>query len=795
MCDFWALQYNRDIELQINKNQHINAETKAVLTQTVHIYRETIQYRIEFKKLLFSIQKFRRAPELAINYRWLKLAMKLYSEWEGFHHKIEEWDRQKEGEKHLKQKPLFIERWMIDVYAELSLLTARALAEGGAYEWLYTVADESTEILTHWIKRWSEIYHHTSNPLDNSVDSYFTFSPRVIRYQEASLYAWRAFARYECRFDPVTRARCELQDKLPDSLRIETPRENYLDMIQEDIRLSRTHILYHPLSLYMQARVYSAKGLHEQAIDEYERLLDVILPYDPKAPVTIDQFEVYNDRQEGPPSRSRRDHMRYMEMISGRQQFYDLIDKAQIHLAIADAYRAMNRPELRAKHLSEAIRWSPYEDLDLDIFLRLANQLNNMEYYQEALSVLESARISTLQEHSWQPSFTQYQTPPIMQALVMTRSGDYHRSLNLAKQIAYNFQLKIQLPDKKFLKTLGGLKEDELDSFVRWFNQVDEKLNQFSQQGKALQTNREIVNWLSEDLQRITGEQLEAPKNLWELIETFAKQSHRYFAEPSKDRLLKVFNQLQDHPEMLDSVMCRALVLFDQELFISLLKELKSESSDDGIDFILQSQMLAFLAQESSFKMSQLAELANVLAYNRAETGIVLENAFVDSAMAFVVIYYLQAVAPRETELRRQLSHKLAQVSDTFAWVRYRYFTHTSYKTSTGVTQVEFFNLITRFFHIAIRYDQQRAIIHFHLTRVYLKEIELLASSKRPISQEFALEVERLLTQAFRHWNEARNADKFNHVHVHLAWIYNRLTEYRREWQKLQLDRLIDPPM
>ncbi|MGB7341882.1 MAG: hypothetical protein WBC91_23495, partial [Phototrophicaceae bacterium] len=101
------------------------------------------------------------------------------------------------------------------------------------------------------------------------------------------------------------------------------------------------------IPLYVQARVYTLQEAFDDAIDDYERLIDLISPYDPKRPMNVGTTPTGDYAPNKRLSEfSLRQHMYYMERVCGRQQFNGLVNLPAIHSEIAQVYFQQGRLEL-----------------------------------------------------------------------------------------------------------------------------------------------------------------------------------------------------------------------------------------------------------------------------------------------------------------------------------------------------------------------------------------------------------------------------------------------------------------
>ncbi|HEY0603590.1 MAG TPA: hypothetical protein VGD58_11800 [Herpetosiphonaceae bacterium] len=223
----------------------------------------------------------------------------------------------------------FGQRWAYDVYAEISLLTVRLLADAEAYEIAWIVAAYSVHALRWWVDHWGNMYGATDysyqpryispteslnqwlelSNAENKLDT-FRLSPYLSRYHLASMYAWKAYCAHRLGNDDPSYARL-LNDnssmspdvtalldekglggwsKLFEDIkpqdqvrRARTILDRAQDEMKEDVRIALDQMPRHPLALLMQSQIARDEMRVDQAISELQRLLEFLRPYDPNA--------------------------------------------------------------------------------------------------------------------------------------------------------------------------------------------------------------------------------------------------------------------------------------------------------------------------------------------------------------------------------------------------------------------------------------------------------------------------------------------------------------------------------
>jgi len=390
--------------------------------------------RLKVIKLLKNIDKQNRVGGLRNAWRRLQLAKDLYDCWQQAH----------AGIPHITHNKItFAEKWAMDLYVEIALLTVRMLAEGRAYETAKTVAEETSKQFNAWLdQRW--IKNKWLSP-SNKQPYEFKFTPLVARFQRATLFAWRAYTTLYEWEDYATNARLLAQGKQkPESL------EFFLDEIQGHVSSALAIHSKHPLAKFVQAEVFLKRGLYAEAISELLELLSIVAPFDPKrhtanwetghkgkagARGEVNQTETETNRR----ADDIRTTLYYMERVSGQRQFEDILDRSRIHMALADAFLKQNEIGLAIEHLLQAITWSPYNDLDVSNFLKLGKMLHRLNRFEEAFSAIQEVKARHDKISALDFSVARRMEPYILECVINTRLNNHNISqqagLNIAKNI------------------------------------------------------------------------------------------------------------------------------------------------------------------------------------------------------------------------------------------------------------------------------------------------------------------------------------------------------------------------
>lgn len=786
-----------------------------ILHDFVDLYYALQICRSNTKDLISEMENSKRTTGLAFKLWRLELADNIYIEWQNANNvfgKLLE----------LPEFASFVNRWALDVYLESALLACRLFAEAEGYEKLEEVSSKSLKNFEIWLEKWQEAF------ADNLG---FSFAPRVAVLQRSSLLAWKAFAQFQSNFDFLTIARSN-------SAFVVNTQSDVLDDIERDLVRARESIYNLPLVMFVQANVYKERGMHSSAIEEYERLLEQIEPYDPKRHIGA---SYYQDLSAQPTSDPHRAWMYYMEKVSGREQFAWIVNASQIHLDIADIYRDLGESEHRIDHLLHAIRKSHYDDLNVDNFLRLAEQLNNVEQYGSARAIVEAVRIPINDLHHTELSYTKRLAPDIMSCLIDTRSGRHSFAIETSKRIAQQFKfysfddyirsLKTEAsndprlkPDNKetdyrlkisehvqqvsddLFKTDDGKLPGELEQSIileRTYSFL--RLNgRFNRLEKHVESRRRTLLQRTWGGVRTKSQSTSVEKSLADFVRSALQDN-----DPESEYVPRIFRTiLQDNDGDIISQIGRiAPYAMNLSLMTKLLRQVLSNPSTNAeeistdvtyTDYIIKSHVILFFARQAMIQLSHFADICNSLAYSRAESRVQLQYAYQDSTCSVLLAHYLMRWADPGTPRRLSYMLKLAQYCDTYAWVYYR-------DRLKNIGPEELFELTAlrklrpeyeqrllraeQFLKEGIRYDQNRSIIHYHLARVYLTHIEMMwqESPLRTMSPNVggkAAEIDIYINDAFRHLRTAKEFDTYDRLHQRLTWLQSRITTYKDAWEK-----------
>lgn len=725
------------------------------------------------------------------------------------------------------------ERIIVDIYAETVLLTLRFLFEGEAYEQAYVVASKANISLDIWRSAWDR----------NFREREFYFSPNVFRYQFATINAWQAFSALKVKTDPGARLRLKARrvnvhieesegSEWATLYSIINDENLFSETVQSSLNTAFSIMKLHPLAMYVQAQLYQLSGLYSQAATELNHLLKVLAPFDPSKYIKtrkINRDHVDSQAQ----NYDLKKHLDIMEKVNGQLQFDYVVDETSTHIALAELYYEIGKNNLGIEHLHAALIWSPHIDLGAEYFIKLAKRLTFNERFDEAEAVLEAIRIPESILSNKSLSIQKRKDPSIALCVTLTRQWKHGQSYELGQDIARNFRvfaladrpLRYSLIDKYkaiYNDVKSVLEEQEKEFRVVIIKNLADKQNNWHSENTVLENGQEayydtmpniFVSHTKDTIPSLAAKQklgiLNMIPRIFKLLYTI-DESEKVKASGALEQavfLVYLHNELfADNSQSHDAA--------------SGVLTLLSPPSENGFskDSVMKSRILLFFLAEAQRALIQLAELANTLAYNKAELDIRHDQAFEDARFAILIMRFLvetssDSLPPQQL---RELRGTLAQYYDTLGWVYYRANNNfVGWNYADLLKKVDYlpFSLpglvlteqeqqspdIVLLLYVArhqleqgLKYDTRRAIIHYHLARIHATNLEHLwqripdKSSHQDVSR-ISPYVNMHLRDADRHWRNAKEFDTVDRFHSQLTWLRKRIEVYREAWHNRQV--------
>jgi hypothetical protein len=303
-------------------------------------------------------------------------------------------------------------------------------------------------------------------------------------------------------------------------------------------------------------------------------------------------------------------------------------------------------------------------------------------------------------------------------------------------------------------------------------------------------------------------------------VETFSSILNLTLAkfEPDYPPVPRVFVKMSKRAsvaETLDQIAVLAICSLNGEALPNVITQtiinMKKDQSPENkflgerLNEVMISHVIMFLAKQARNALVQIAELCNTLSYSRIELDAFGDNyPEIDSRAAVTIMSFLVAASDRDTKYHRQYANMMAQFLDTFAWTQYRKgMREIRTNDATGLTPVDIQIVLKRtedVLHQAIRYDPTRAIIHHHLSILYLTRVEFKWLERMQphyeMSERDASVIDINLKQALRAWHEASRHDVSHRLHKRLARQYHRVLEFEQAWgeEKFELHKNAGSP-
>ena len=432
-----------------------------------------------------SLRVFRRVVAFIIiahTYTRLKIAVQALDNW-----KFASEQRSKKASSSGKggtsvPYPTFADRWEHDIYSEIALLAVRLLSEAGAYEIAWIVASYSVAVVRQWIDTWNKAY-----------DRKYKFSPYIARYQLATLLAWKAFCADRLEQDRHARARLLAgkerfigidKDAFADikCLKALSERLNNEPSMGNDNAIERAQALLntaaseldgdlvdalrqmprHPLALWVQAQRAHHHLEYGRAVEELQRLLEVLAPYDPNRSIAnwhiVEKIrpatrrsdpEKSGDKTETAAIKKDRKRLHAYEFVGGRLQFAQIVNPYTVNAQLATVFGDMGRYDISVQHLMLALTLSSYWDIDNNqLLLRLTQHLDRLERLRDAQAVVTSLRASGYILDANSPSVVHSLQTEMWECVVLTRQKRYAESLAAGKRLQERLNVILQNVDR-----------------------------------------------------------------------------------------------------------------------------------------------------------------------------------------------------------------------------------------------------------------------------------------------------------------------------------------------------------
>jgi hypothetical protein len=405
----------------------------------------------------------------------------------------------------------------------------------------------------------------------------------------------------------------------------------------------------------------------------------------------------------------------------------DIVNETAIHIELSENFFEQEETLSGIYHLLTALMSSPPAKQNPTHFVKLIANLNLMEQFDEAQSVIDAVRSPYHHVSSMKP-FHISRELDIVQAIVKVRRGKFGEAYEEAKAIAKQFQFS----------ELANLEERIAPATVEPFNLLAHLLQENDPKVDDTDTQREqafqetankIVkfarNKITETVIRLESmlrdlssremtfnqsvrekmQQVETKRHVsWEsyrhehgiesdpLYRKYRESQRQNSTDSSQaDKFipfvvrhpLDIFSELREQAR--DSTSYGEAPPFETALhltayrlqFFKLEKALQrlllDSSGENKPELQISNQLLLAILNRSVREVELYAELCNVLAYAKAELDIRLPIALADARHALLVMSVLYALsAPMVENHLRKYRENLALYFDTWAWIHYR---------------------------------------------------------------------------------------------------------------------------
>jgi hypothetical protein len=683
------------------------------------IYKNLQDHRHAYAELQDNIHYSRRFEGIPHAHSRMNLAKSMVGNWEDASNKIES----------VAAKGItFSERWMIDVFAEVSLLVIKLLCEAKLYKMAYFISRKSKGILSKWQERWDKQYPPSSS------ETFFLFTPRVFQFQLASLLSWVSYCALKINEDVESKAISIDNLDVIEAITIQ-------QHLQEAFRL----YLRHPLAMFVQSQMFYNNKQFQLSIDELYRLLGVIEPFDPSSLVAgwkvnqrlSEAKSNYLDpdfKSDGYEEITIRSMLSKQQRISGQLQFDNVVNVSKVYEKLAEVFVELNEVEFATHHMTNAIIHSSYRDIDADYLIELLYQFNTLNFFVDAQGVIKSLRFERTMIENMLLSQCKIHEPDILECIIATRIGDYISSKNLGEEKLRELQDLYNAPD------FFGFYVDKLESLEHRRNKKEGTTD--NSEKKLIEKALDMS--IKEKLNKVTKKGLS-----------------EFFFNATKYRD------------------------FLGELYLEPLKK----NLDDKMIVV---RFITFLCEEATRLLELLAIIENNIVYNQIELGLLskesdskesdskkgtsrLDELLEDSIDKLRWLFKLSSNGENKHANQRYALH-LANSYDTKGWLYFRQFMN-------NPSNPEKLEKARENLQMALEYNQDLSIVYYHLARVDLAALENLLG-KAKIEEEDIKSINQYLFRMYRNWEEATKKDKHKRFTEQLAWLGLTIENYRKTWEQ-----------
>lgn len=510
--------------------------------------------------------------------------------------------------------------------------------------------------------------------------------------------------------------------------------------------------------------------------------------------------------------KSRREKMKFQGRVNGQMQLANFVDKAHVHKELSEVYADQQKFELSNEHLQLATILSTHRDLETEYLLLQASRLERLDRHIDARAVSKilKKRQTFLEAQTF--SNAKIRQPSVLECIMDTRTKRYSKSLSsgnlLAKDWASNAIYHPMQPT-----SLLGAKKNHSKPYGERLAHIDLAWLYNSLLGAVRpQMENELIDFSMESLGLLVEDENDL-KNVYALAKQFLSTT----TLQNQMKLLLEIPWIKEHPsEGLNKKETEESVR--NFIKINQIKELReNEHPRINIAFNITVRMLDFLGKESLLTLQQMCELINNLIFNRVELGIDINKfSHIDSAIDPSFEQFpksgIQAV-DNETTLVKIIKimewlYKVAVENghpnityyqfllgnyyDTLGWMYFRNVTKDDLD-SLGVesnTLSQFVDTDTdqnlekslKYLSLSAHYDQDNAIIYYHLARVHIAIFERLWKAlnhedSSAFRESFG-KVDHHLNKARVCWAFAKENDKNDRLLSSLNWIGQKIDNY-----------------
>ena len=596
--------------------------------------------------------------------------------------------------------------------------------------------------------------------------------------------------------------------------------------------------LYGKFQEYMQAKSSGQdiadewKKLEKELKDSFKKLCErgVISDNQPR-PITWKElwhcieYNYYTKREQD-LHKQIRTRMRRQGLVSGQEHLSNFVNRSVVHKELADIlFSTKNQQWLGLGHLSQAAIWAKYADEEADYLLEYAEKLDLHDKFRDVNAVLARLRARRYFLESQTFSLAKDDRVEVLEIIIQSRLENYSAALSQGSQMWHSLFRKLNkmsnIADSNSIKSYFDIYTSRLANpiLLSYYNRTVDILDKENGIIK-----NEVVASLNDFFEEIKSAKvfLDADQNSIDVYIKFLMAfTKTYIKDEDALNIVETF--------YFDTEFNQGSTITGELISKKEAERFRQEPPYLNIAFNMGIRMLDFLGKESIRSLEQIVQIANNIAYNRAELGFDYTNDSKVVDFNQTVNHYLGI--PQENisiiqtiiqivEKMNEWSTKsensedyhydlyLMNYYDTWGWIIYSNIasywidvignedSKDAVYTLKVVHYVQILSKLNKakklLFNHAMKYSQHNAIVYYHLAQVHIamvkylwqgvdiKDSQQLSKISPMLRENLTSAQEYLLISREKDVNEriTKSLNELNKVIVHYQDSWNKISSH-----------------